>query len=93
MRKVTKDSSWGDAEVQEFKNTHRDFVITGSQKEPFLYDMEDTYTNEELTKAIAERETYLATIKQRRDEYLASKNNGGAKSATASTTANGGFDF
>ena len=53
--------------------------------------MEDTYTNEELTKAIAERETYLATIKQRRDEYLASKN--GAKTATAPTTNNGGFDF
>lgn len=93
VRKVTKESSWGDAEVQEFKNTHRDFVITGSQKEPFLYDMEDTYTNEELTKAIAERETYLATIKQRRDEYLASKNNGGAKPSTASTAGNGGFDF
>ena len=91
VKKVTKESSWGDAEVQEFKNTYRDFVITGSQKEPFLYDMEDTYTKEELTKAIAERETYLATIKQRRDEYLASKN--GAKPVTASTTGNGGFNF
>lgn len=54
--------------------------------------MEDTYTSEELTKAIADRETYLATIKQRRDEYLATKNNGGAKQATASN-GNVGFNF
>ena len=92
VKKVTKESSWGDAEVQEFKNTYKDYVITGSQKEPFVFDMEDTYTSEELTKAIADRETYLATIKQRRDEYLATKNNGGAKQATASN-GNAGFNF
>ena len=92
VRKVTKESSWGDAEVQEFKNTYKDYVITGSQKEPFVFDMEDTYTSEELTKAIAERETYLATIKQRRDEYLATKNSGSTKQATASS-GNAGFNF
>ena len=92
VKKVTKESSWGDAEVQEFKNTYKDYVITGSQKEPFVFDMEDTYTSDELTKAIADRETYLATIKQRRDEYLATKNNGGAKPATASN-GNAGFNF
>ena len=92
VRKVTKESSWGDAEVQEFKNTYKDYVITGSQKEPFVFDMEDTYTSEELTKAIADRETYLATIKQRRDEYLATKNNGGTKAATTSN-GNAGFNF
>ena len=54
--------------------------------------MEDTYTSEELTKAIADRETYLATIKQRRDEYLATKNNGGTKAATTSN-GNAGFNF
>ena len=92
VRKVTKESSWGDAEVQEFKNTYKDYVITGSQKEPFVFDMEDTYTSEELTKAIAERETYLATIKQRRDEYLATKNNSGTKTTTISN-GNAGFNF
>ena len=54
--------------------------------------MEDTYTSKELTKAIADRETYLATIKQRRHAYLATKNNGGAKAATTSN-GNAGFNF
>ena len=57
-----------------------------------LFCMEDTYTSEELTKAIAERETYLATIKQRRDEYLATKNNSGTKTTTISN-GNAGFNF
>lgn len=81
---VTEESSWGDAEVREFRNTYKDFIITGGSKEPFIFDMEDTMTADELTKAIADRETYLATIKKRRDDYLASKNGGTKVSASNS---------
>lgn len=92
VRTVTKESSWGDAEVQEFKNTYRDFIITGSMKEPYIFDDESTYTVDELMKATAERENYLATIKQRRDDYLASKK-APDTSTTVSTASNGGFNF
>ena len=41
------------------------------------------------------RETYLATVKQRNDEYKASKGNAiaAAKPAAATTVASGGFNF
>ena len=42
-----------------------------------------------VATAIAARETYLATIKQRQDEYKASKNAASAAAAPAKT----GFNF
>ena len=43
-------------------------------------------TVNELNAAITTRETYLATLKQRNDEYKASK-------ASTAAPAAGGFDF
>ena len=85
VRKIVEESAFGDASVREVRNSHKDWVITGASQEPYVWDDESTITAAELTKAISDRETYLAGIKQRRDEYLASKNGG------SSTT--GGFNF
>lgn len=85
VRKIVEESAFGDASVREVRNSHKDWVITGASQEPYVWDDESTITAAELTKAMSDRETYLAGIKQRRDEYLASKNGG------SSTT--GGFNF
>lgn len=74
VRTITEESAFGDASVREVKNTRRDFVITGAAKEPYIWDDESTITVKELNDAITARETYLATLKQRQDEYKASKN-------------------
>ena len=85
VRKIVEESAFGDASVREVRNSHKDWVITGASQEPYVWDDESTITAAELTKAMSDRETYLAGIKQRRDEYLASKNSGGSTS--------GGFNF
>ena len=85
VKKIVEESAFGDASVREVRNSHKDWVITGASQEPYVWDDESTITAAELTKAMSDRETYLAGIKQRRDEYLASKNGGN------STT--GGFNF
>lgn len=85
VRKIVEESAFGDASVREVRNSHKDWVITGASQEPYVWDDESTITAAELTKAMSDRETYLAGIKQRRDEYLASKN------GSSSTT--GGFNF
>ena len=57
---------------------------------PDVWDDESTITANELKEAIAARDVYLATVKQRYLEYKASK------TATANTTAApaaGGFKF
>ena len=73
VTKQVEESGWGETLVKETPSTRRDWVITGSNPEPYLWDDESTITAVELTKAMADRETYLATIKQRRDEYKASQ--------------------
>ena len=72
-REIREESAFGEDSVCEVQSTRKDFVITGAAKEPYEWDSEDTILASELTTAIANRETYLATMKQRRDEYKASK--------------------
>jgi hypothetical protein len=90
VKTITEESAFGEASVREVKNTRRDFVITGAAKEPYVWDDESTLTVAELNDAITARETYLATLKQRNDEYKASKN---APAATILTPATGAFNF
>ena len=72
-REIREESAFGEDSVREVQSTRKDFVITGAAKEPYEWDSEDTILASELTTAIANRETYLATMKQRRDEYKASR--------------------
>lgn len=85
-RTITEESAFGEDSVREVKSSRKDFVITGASKEPYDWDSEDTITANELGEAIANRETYLATMKQRQDEYKASQG------ATA-IPSNSGFNF
>lgn len=96
VNKIVEESAFGDASVREVKNTRKDFVITGASKEPYIWDDESTITVAELNEAIAARETYLATVKQRQDEYKASKQNGTPVAAATTSTitpATGAFNF
>lgn len=88
-RTIEEESAFGEASVREVKSTRKDFVITWAQKEPYLWDDESSITAAELSELVAKRETDLAAMKARSDEYKASKN--GAK-ATAAPKA-GAFDF
>lgn len=96
VKTITEDSAFGAPSVREVKNTRKDFVITWAQTTPYEWDDEGSITAAELKDAMAARETYLATVKQRNDEYKASKGNAitAAKPAVAATTvASGGFNF
>ena len=89
VKKTVEESAFGEAAVKETKSTRRDFVITGASKEPYVWDDESTMTAAELTEAIANREVYLAGVKQRRDEYKASK----GQASTNAAPATGAFQF
>lgn len=87
VRTITEESAFGEPSVREVKNTRKDFVVTWAAKETYEWDSEESITAQEFANAITERETYLATLKQRADEYKASK--GAAPAAPAA----GGFNF
>lgn len=91
-RTIVEESAFDEDRVRTVDSTRKEYVITGANKVPHLWDDESTMTVEELKEAIASRETYLASIKQRQDEYKASKNQ--AKAAAFTTTnVNSEFNF
>lgn len=90
-RKIVTESAFGEDSIREVKNTRKDFVITGASKEPYEWDVEGILTAKEVSEAIANRETYLATMKQRQDEYRAAQQQ--ATTPNIVTASNNGFNF
>lgn len=85
-RTVTEESAFGAPIVKEYSSTRKDYVITWAAAEPYAWEDESGITSAELKKAMADRETTLATLRQRQEEYKASKNQAAAPAA-------GGFNF
>ena len=89
-RVIRTESAFGEDDVREVQSTRKEYLITGGSKEPYAWDDSATLTAQELTEMMANRQTYLATIKQRQDEYQASRN---SNAAAAPRNATGGFNF
>lgn len=90
VKKYTEESAFGEASVREVKSSRKDFQITWAQTDPYLWDDASTLLASELSEAVTARNTYLATLKQRNDEYKASRK----APAAAAIVANGKtFDF
>lgn len=91
---VVEESAFGEDYVKSVESTRKEFLVTGASKVPYLWDDESSITAAELKEAMAARETYLASVKQRQDEYQASKNQAKAAAFTAPTvTASTGSEF
>lgn len=93
-----EESAFGEPAVKEFSRTVREWVITGTSRPDAVYeigDSENGITAEEIKKAKADRDVYLAGVKKRSDEYQASRNSGNTGSSTIATApaAQGGFTF
>lgn len=88
-RTITEESAFGEPSVREVTSSRKDWVVTWAQGDPYVWDDESTITAAELTEAMANREVYLAGVKQRQDEYKASKGH----ATTAATPAKAAFNF
>lgn len=85
-----EESAFGEPSVTESTSTQRDFVITGTSVEPYVWDDETTITVNEFKEALQNREVALADIKKRQDDYNASR---GVATAPAATSTATGFNF
>ena len=90
VRTITEESAFGDPHVREVKSNRKDWVITGARPEPYEWDDESTLTAAEVNEAGKERELMLAALKQRQDEYKASKN---AVTSKVTIPTNSSFNF
>ena len=93
---VVEESAFGEDYVKSVESTRKEFLVTGASKVPYLWDDESSITATELKEAMAARETYLASVKQRQDEYQASNNQAKAAAfapAPTAASANSEFNF
>ena len=93
------ESAFGEAAVKTYKNTSREWVITGTRKEPYDFGDESILTAAEVQKASGDREVYLADVKKRAEDYRANRaatTTTPAVTATVATTTatkSAGFSF
>lgn len=88
-REITEESAFGDVKVRRVPSSVKDFVVTGTAREPYLWDDEDSILASEFKEALANREVYLATVKQRQEEYQKSRKNAAPVASAAKT----GYNF
>ena len=91
----TEESAWGEPVIKEYTRKKKEWVITGTAKEPYeLGDSEVGITGQELKDAEAARATLLAAEKERYDQYQAQKAAGNAGGvAVSAKPSTSGFDF
>ena len=92
-RQITEESAFGEASVREVTSTRKEWVVTWAQANPYDWDDENSITAAELKKAMEDRETYLATVKQRADEYKASKAQGASAIPSAPAAGAATYNF
>ena len=88
-----EENAFGEDHVIETERTKKDFVITGTSTNPYEWDTKETILASELKEMIAARETHLATLKQRQEEYRASKGGATAVAPTGGDVKKGQYDF
>ena len=96
VRKVEEESAFGEPSVKEYTRTSREWLITGTSKPDAVYPIDDAeagITKEEIKKALADREVYLADVKKRQDDYKASQAGGAASNVASAPASVGGFNF
>lgn len=88
---VLEESAFGAPAVKTSSRKLREWVVSGAARTPYDFGDETVLTADEVKKAMAARETALADMKKRNEEYQASKNAAPAAGFANPTAA--GFNF
>lgn len=88
VQRIEEPSAFGEPSVREVKRSYKDYVVSWARPEPMDWDTEETILASTLSEAMANREIYLASVKQRQDEYTAKKS-----APTLATPAKGTYVF
>ena len=90
----TEESAFGEPVVKNYSRTSKEWVVIGAAPEGYeIGDDKNGITEEEIKKALADREIHLAEVKKRSDEYRASQATTSATPAAGVSAAQGAFNF
>lgn len=87
-----EESAFGDDKVVEYTNTRKKYIITGTNKESYMFGDENVLTVQEVQTALANRNVKLAEAKAR-SERNDNKPAQGAKTGAAINPATATFNF
>ena len=88
---IVEESAFGENSVRIRESSVRDFVVTGTSKETYVWDDESTITATEMKQLLQDREIHLATIKKNQEDYQNNSKKG--STAPVISTANSGYNF
>lgn len=100
-KEITEESAFGGAVKKVVKRSFKDWVLTGAAPMAYDFGADNVMTEDELKKAIQDREVYLAGVKNDRIKYEQEKGQSANAFNTAPTTgaapsataAPGGYTF
>lgn len=84
---ITEESAFGESAVRVVERSVKNWTITGAKPTPYDFGEEGVLTVDEVTKAMQDRQTMLATKKAEREAYLAQKAATGGASAFSAAPA------
>lgn len=92
-RKVEEESAFGDPIVKEYTRSVKEWIVKGASTEIYeIGDEEQGITVAEFNTLKQNRETYLAEVRKRQEDYEATKSSTSAPVAAAPTAASS-FNF
>lgn len=98
--KKEEQSAFGMPSISFVEKTVKEWTITGVSPEPYQYGDPNILTEEEVTKAMQDREIKLANIKKDREDWQTKKNSSANTPSTSSFASGnpmnvpvGGFNF
>ena len=75
------ENAFGGTIVDSSVRQEREWVITWAQPQPYVFDITETITKDELNKALTDRNIHLEEVKANAKAYYAQKNANAAASA------------
>ena len=94
------ENAFGEAIVDSTPRHEREWIITWAQPNPYVFDTPDTITQEELQKAISDRNIYLEEQKAATKKYYAERKTtassniqNGPLPTPSTAVPEGGFNF
>lgn len=68
------ENAFGGTVVDSSIRQEREWIITWAQPQPYVFDIAETITKEEVNKALTDRNLHLEEVKANAKEYYAQKN-------------------
>jgi len=88
-----KPNAFGETEIIERQRSTRSFIVGGAIPDPYVWNDEGDITEDEFNKAVGDRNTKLATVREEATQRAQAKASGANTASKIANTPAGEYDF